>query len=429
MVNTQMARAKRGEITEEMRVVAGKEHLDPEEIRLKVAQGLVVIPANRNHASLSPEGIGAGLKTKINVNLGISKDCANTEAELDKVRRALAMKAEAIMDLSNYGKTAVFRRQLIDLSPALIGTVPMYDAIGYLDKKLEDITPDEFLAVVAKHARDGVDFVTIHAGLNRQTVEHFKRTSRVTQIVSRGGSLLYAWMEMNRAENPFYEYFDRLLDICAEYDVTLSLGDACRPGSLSDATDASQIEELIVLGELTERAWQKGVQVMIEGPGHVPLNEIAANVQLEKKLCHGAPFYVLGPLVTDVAPGYDHITSAIGGALAGAAGADFLCYVTPAEHLRLPSLEDMREGIIAAKIAAHAADVAKGIPGASEWDREMSRARQALDWGRMFELAIDREKAERYRQESMPAHSDSCTMCGEMCSMRLMNRIKGGGGA
>lgn len=423
MPNTQMARAKQGEITEAMRTVAEKEHMSPEEVRRRVAQGLVVIPANHHHHSLSPEGVGAGLKTKINVNLGISRDCANTEAELDKVRKALDMKAEAIMDLSNYGKTTVFRQRLIELSPAMIGTVPMYDAIGYLDKKLEDITPDEFLGVVEKHARDGVDFVTIHAGLNRQTVEHFKRTSRVTNIVSRGGSLLYAWMELNKAENPFYEYFDRLLEICAEHDVTLSLGDACRPGSLADATDASQIEELIVLGELTERAWQRGVQVMIEGPGHVPLNEITANVQLEKKLCHGAPFYVLGPLVTDIAPGYDHITSAIGGAIAGAAGADFLCYVTPAEHLRLPSLEDMQEGIIAAKIAAHAADIAKGIPGAAEWDREMSQARQALDWEKMFGLALDREKAERYRRESLPTHSDSCTMCGEMCSMRLMNRI------
>lgn len=270
---------------------------------------------------------------------------------------------------------------------------------------------------------DGVDFLTIHAGLNRETVEHFKRSSRVTKIVSRGGSLLYAWMEMNNAENPFYQYFDEVLDICAEYDVTLSLGDACRPGSLADATDASQIAELITLGELTQRAWAKNVQVMIEGPGHVPLNEIEANVVLAKKLCHGAPFYVLGPLVTDIAPGYDHITSAIGGALAGAAGADFLCYVTPAEHLRLPTLEDMHEGIIAAKIAAHAADIAKGIPGAADWDREMSKARQDLNWERMFDLAIDKEKAERYRRESMPVYSDSCTMCGEMCSMRLMNKM------
>lgn len=420
-----MAAAKRGEITEAMRVVARKENLPAEEIRQKIAQGVVVIPANHNHRSLDPEGVGAGLKTKINVNLGISKDCASIETELDKVRKAIEMKAEGIMDLSNYGKTTEFRRRLVEMSPAMIGTVPMYDAIGYLEKKLEEITPEEFLAVVEKHAQDGVDFVTIHCGLNRQTVEHFKRTPRVTNIVSRGGSLLYAWMELNQAENPFYEYYDRVLDICAEYDVTISLGDACRPGSLADATDATQIEELIVLGQLTQRAWDRDVQVMIEGPGHVPLHEIQANVQLQKKLCHGAPFYVLGPLVTDVAPGYDHITSAIGGAIAGGAGADFLCYVTPAEHLRLPTVDDMREGIIAAKIAAHAADIAKGIPGAADWDRAMSTARQNLDWDKMFELAIDREKAERYRRESTPTHADSCTMCGEMCSMRLMNRIKG----
>lgn len=424
MKSTQMAEAKLGNITEAMRLVAEKENLPAETIRERVAAGTIVIPANFHHHSLSPEGVGQGLRTKINVNLGISRDCANIEAELDKVRQALVMKAEAIMDLSNYGKTADFRKQLIDMSSAMIGTVPMYDAIGYLDKKLEDIRPEEFLAVVEQHAQDGVDFVTIHAGLNRQTVEHFKRTQRVTQIVSRGGSLLYAWMEKNRRENPFYEYFDELLEICVKHDVTLSLGDACRPGSLADATDASQIEELIVLGELAKRAWERGVQVMIEGPGHVPLNEIVANVQLEKKLCHGAPFYVLGPLVTDIAPGYDHITSAIGGALAGASGADFLCYVTPAEHLRLPSLDDMKEGIIAARIAAHAADIAKGIPGASDWDRAMSQARQALNWEKMFDLAIDREKAEAYRKESTPTHADSCTMCGEMCSMRLMNSLK-----
>lgn len=422
-MTTQMEAAKRGEITEAMRIVAQKENLSAEEICSRVARGTIAIPANRHHQSLNPEGVGEGLRTKINVNLGISKDCANIDAELEKVRKAIEMNAESIMDLSNYGKTAEFRQRLIELSPAMIGTVPMYDAIGFLDKKLQDITPQEFLAVVDKHARDGVDFMTIHVGLNRQTVEHFKRNKRLTNIVSRGGSLLYAWMELNQAENPFYEYFDQVLDICAEHDVTLSLGDACRPGSLVDATDAAQIEELIVLGELTQRAWERNVQVMIEGPGHVPLNEIQANVLLEKKLCHGAPFYVLGPLVTDIAPGYDHITSAIGGAIAGAAGADFLCYVTPAEHLRLPTLDDMKEGIIATKIAAHAADIAKGIPGAIEWDIAMSTARQGLDWSKMFDLAIDREKAERYRKESNPAHEDSCTMCGEMCSMRLMNKI------
>ena len=423
-MSTQMERAQNGEITAAMQTVAAKEGLPGEEIRKRVANGSVVIPANIKHTSLSPEGVGRGLKTKINVNLGISPECTNIENELSKVQMAIDMQAEAIMDLSNYGQTAEFRRRLIAMSPAMIGTVPMYDAIGFLDKKLENITPQEFLAVVEQHARDGVDFMTIHAGINRETARHFQQTSRVTNIVSRGGSLLYAWMEMNGQENPFYEYFDDLLDICSKYDVTLSLGDACRPGSLADATDGAQIAELIVLGELTKRAWQSNVQVMIEGPGHVPLHEVTANVLLEKKLCHGAPFYVLGPLVTDIAPGYDHITSAIGGAIAASAGADFLCYVTPAEHLRLPTVDDVREGIIAAKIAAHAGDVAKGLPGAADWDREMSQARQDLDWDKMFSLALDREKAERYRRESTPQHQDSCTMCGEMCSMRLMNRLK-----
>lgn len=422
-MSTQMEQAKQGIITTAMQTVAAKEELTAEEIRLRVAAGSIVIPANRNHTSLSPEGVGLGLKTKINVNLGISPDCVNLDSELAKVRMALDMKAEAIMDLSNYGKTVEFRHRLIDMSPSMIGSVPMYDALGYLDKKLEDITPQEFLAVVEQHARDGVDFVTIHAGINRETGRHFQQTSRLTNIVSRGGSLLYAWMELTGHENPFYEYFDDLLDICAEYDVTLSLGDACRPGSISDATDGAQISELIVMGELTKRAWKRHVQVMIEGPGHVPLNEIITNVQLAKRLCHGAPFYILGPLVTDVAPGYDHITSAIGGALAASVGADFLCYVTPAEHLRLPTLEDVREGIVAVKIAAHSGDVAKGIPGAAEWDRKMSQARQDLNWEKMFELALEREKPERYRKESSPEHQDSCTMCGEMCSMRLMNRI------
>lgn len=406
-----------------MRIVADKEKMEVEELRELVAEGKVVIPANKNHKSLSPEGIGQGLRTKINVNLGISKDCCNMEKELEKVKTALSMKVEAIMDLSNYGKTEHLRRKIVDMSTAMLGTVPIYDAIGFYEKELKDITVDEFFRVVEKHGEDGVDFITIHAGLNRETAETFKRNPRLTNIVSRGGSLLFAWMELNKAENPFYEYYDRLLDICEKYDMTISLGDACRPGSIKDASDASQIKELIVLGELTKRAWKRNVQVMIEGPGHMPLNEIQANMLLEKKLCHGAPFYVLGPLVTDIAPGYDHITSAIGGAIAAASGADFLCYVTPAEHLRLPTLEDMKEGIIASKIAAHAADIAKGIKGAVEWDNAMSKARADLDWEKMFELSIDEEKARRYRKESSPEHSDSCTMCGKMCSMRTMKKV------
>ena len=424
--STQMDAAKKGIITKEMEMVASKENKNAKEIMDLVAKGRVAIPANINHKNLSAEGVGEGLKTKINVNLGISKDCPECETEMEKVKIAIEMKAEAIMDLSNYGKTEGMRRRIVDMSPAMIGTVPMYDAVGFYDKELKDITAKEFLDVVEKHGKDGVDFVTIHAGLNRETVETIKRNPRLTSIVSRGGSLLFAWMELNNAENPFYEYYDELLEICERYDITLSLGDACRPGSVNDATDASQIKELITLGELTKRAWKKNVQVIIEGPGHMPLNEIKANMLLEKKLCHGAPFYVLGPLVTDVAPGYDHITSAIGGAIAATYGADFLCYVTPAEHLRLPILEDMKEGIIATRIAAHAADIAKGIPGAIEWDNKMSKARADINWEEMFNLAIDPEKARRYRAESKPHDEESCTMCGKMCSVRTMKKIMNG---
>ncbi|WP_432662962.1 phosphomethylpyrimidine synthase ThiC [Wukongibacter baidiensis] len=423
---TQMDAARKGIITSEMEVVSTKESIDVEILRERIAEGKVVIPANKNHDSISPEGVGEGLRTKINVNLGISKDCCNIEKELEKVQAALDLKAEAIMDLSSYGKTEEFRTKLINMSPAMIGTVPIYDAVGFYDKELKDITAEEFLRVVEKHAQNGVDFMTIHAGINRETATVFKRNKRLNHIVSRGGSLLYAWMELNNMENPFFEHYDRILEICEKYDVTISLGDACRPGSINDATDASQIQELIVLGELTKRAWERNVQVMIEGPGHMAINEIAANMVIEKKLCHGAPFYVLGPLVTDIAPGYDHITSAIGGAIAASNGADFLCYVTPAEHLRLPNLDDMKEGIIATRIAAHAADIAKNIKGAKEWDYEMSTARQNLDWEKMFNLAIDPEKARRYRKESTPEHEDSCTMCGKMCSMRNMNKVMEG---
>lgn len=420
---TQMDAARKGIITKEMDTVARKENIDVNRLRELVAAGKVVIPANKNHTNLEPEGIGEGLRTKINVNLGISRDCCNIDLELEKAKKALEMKAESIMDLSSYGKTQEFRKKLINLSHAMIGTVPVYDAVGFYSKELKDITVREFLEIIERHARDGVDFMTIHAGINRSTVERFKKNERLTNIVSRGGSLIFAWMELNNRENPFYEYYDDILNICEKYDVTISLGDACRPGSIHDSTDASQIEELIVLGELTKRAWERNVQVMVEGPGHMAVNEIPGNMILQKRLCYGAPFYVLGPIVTDIAPGYDHITGAIGGAIAAANGADFLCYVTPAEHLRLPTLEDMKEGIIAAKIAAHAADIAKGIRGSRDWDNQMSKARADLDWNRMFELAIDPEKARRYREESVPAYEDSCTMCGKMCSMRNMKKI------
>ena len=361
-MTTQMDAAKEGTVTAAMQVVAKREQMNPEHLRKQVAAGQVVIPASTNHRGLVPAGIGQGLRTKVNVNIGVSRDCCDTGLELEKARTAIALKADAIMDLSCHGKTREFRRRLIEMSPLMIGTVPVYDAVGLLGKELKDISVDEFFQVVETHAQDGVDFMTIHCGMNHTTAERLKRNKRLTRVVSRGGSLLFAWMELNRQENPFYEHYDRLLEICAAHDITLSLGDACRPGSIHDSTDAAQVEELIVLGELTRRAWDKNVQVMIEGPGHMAINEIAANMLMEKRLCHGAPFYVLGPLVTDVAPGYDHITSAIGGAIAAANGADFLCYVTPAEHLRLPSLEDVREGVIAARIAAHAADIAKGIP-------------------------------------------------------------------
>ena len=423
---TQMDAAKKGISTQQMATVAKKEGLSERKLMELVAKGQVAIPANINHLNLSPEGVGKGLSTKINVNLGISKDCCNIDLELEKVKKALDLKADAIMDLSSYGKTKEFREKLVQLSPAMIGTVPIYDAVGLYEKELQEISEKEFLDVVEEHARCGVDFVTIHAGLTRSTIERIKKTSRLTSIVSRGGSLLYAWMELNNKENPFYQNFDQLLDICERYDVTLSLGDACRPGSIHDATDAAQVEELIVLGELTKRAWARNVQVIIEGPGHMALNEIASNMTLAKRLCYGAPFYVLGPIVTDVAPGYDHITSAIGGAIAAANGADFLCYVTPAEHLRLPTLEDMKEGIIAARIAAHAADIAKGICKARDWDNKVSKARVDLDWEKLFEMVMDPEKARRYRLESTPLHEDSCTMCGKMCSMRNMKKLKEG---
>lgn len=423
---TQMDAARKGIVTQQMETVAKKEGKSVEEIRELLAEGKVIIPANKNHKALDPEGIGQGLKTKINVNLGISKDCCNFEFEMEKVKKALELKAESIMDLSSYGKTREFRKRLISISPAMVGTVPVYDAVGFYDKELSTITAEEFLDVVEKHAEDGVDFMTIHAGMNKKTAERFRRNKRLTNIVSRGGSLLFSWMELTGNENPFYEYYERLLDIFEKYDVTISLGDACRPGSINDSTDASQVEELIVLGELTKRAWERNVQVMIEGPGHMAINEIEASMVIEKRLCHGAPFYVLGPIVTDVAPGYDHITSAIGGAIAAANGADFLCYVTPAEHLRLPDIDDMKEGIIASKIAAHAADIAKGIKGARDWDYEMSKARRNLDWEKMFQLAIDEEKARKYRESSKPEFEETCTMCGKMCAVRNINKVLNG---
>lgn len=423
---TQMNAARQGIITDEMRTVAEKEGIAPEKLMEYVAAGTAIIPCNKNHKAISPAGVGSMLKTKINVNLGTSRDCKDLNMELEKVQSAVDMGAEAIMDLSSCGDTQKFRRLLTEKCPAMIGTVPIYDAVVYYHKPLIQITTDEWIDIVKMHAQDGVDFMTIHCGINKETAVKFKRNKRLMNIVSRGGSIIFAWMEMTGNENPFYERFDEIVDICQQYDVTLSLGDACRPGCIMDATDAPQIEELITLGELTKRAWEKDVQVMIEGPGHMPLNQIAANMEIEKTLCHGAPFYVLGPLVTDIAPGYDHITAAIGGAVAAMNGAAFLCYVTPAEHLRLPDLDDVKEGIIASKIAAHAADIAKGLPGATDWDLKMDKARKVLDWEKMFDVAIDPEKARRYRESSKPEKEDTCSMCGNFCAVKNMNRILDG---
>ena len=423
---TQMDAARKGILTKELLAVAKKEQMEPEKLVKLVAAGQVVIPANKCHTCLDPNGIGSALRTKINVNLGTSRDLNDLDMELQKVNDAVAMGAESIMDLSSFGDTQKFRRKLTAECPTIIGTVPIYDAVVYYHKPLREITSEEWLQIAEMHAKDGVDFLTIHVGINQNTAERFKKMKRLTNIVSRGGSIIFAWMEMTGQENPFYEHFDRLLDICQEYDVTLSLGDACRPGCLEDATDVSQLEELLTLGELTRRAWEKNVQVMIEGPGHMPLDQIAANMKIQQSVCKGAPFYVLGPLVTDVAPGYDHITAAIGGAIAASAGASFLCYVTPAEHLRLPNRDDVKEGIIASRIAAHAADIAKGIPGAKEWDRKMAQARARLDWEEQFSLAIDPEKARRYRAESKPEKEDTCSMCGNFCAVKNMNRILSG---
>ena len=420
---TQMDAARKGIITEAMKQVADYENMSAVTIRDLVAKGQVAIPANKNHTCLKPYGIGTKLKTKINVNLGTSKDCLDMDVEMEKVQEAVNLGAESIMDLSSFGDTRKFRTKLTSECSAIIGTVPIYDAVVYYNKALKSITSRDWIDGVRMHAEDGVDFMTIHCGINKATAQRFKNTKRHMNIVSRGGSIIFAWMELTGNENPFYEYYDEILDICNQYDVTISLGDACRPGCIEDAGDISQIEELVTLGELTQRAWDKNVQVMIEGPGHMPLNQIRSNMEIEQTICKGAPFYVLGPLVTDVAPGYDHITAAIGGAIAATYGASFLCYVTPAEHLRLPTVEDVKEGIIASKIAAHAADIAKGVPGAKDWDHQMGEARRELDWEKQFDLAIDGDKARRYRAESKPEKEDTCTMCGKMCAVRNINKI------
>lgn len=421
-MKTQMAYAKEGVFTTQMQAVAQKEDVSEEFLLSSIANGTIIIPANINHKSLDPHGIGAGLRTKVNVNLGVSNDCIDYSEEMQKVTLSHDFGIESIMDLSNYGKTSHFRDELINVSKAMIGTVPVYDAVGFLEKDLKDISAKDFIDVVYHHAKSGVDFMTIHAGINSRAAFMFEQAHRLTNIVSRGGSVLYAWMKMKQAENPFYEYFDDLLEICAKFDVTLSLGDALRPGSTHDASDTAQLAELLELSLLTQRAWQANVQVMIEGPGHMSIDEIEANVKLQKRVCKGAPFYVLGPLVTDIGAGYDHISGAIGGAVAAAAGADMLCYVTPAEHLRLPNLNDVRDGIVATKIAAHAGDIAK-LPKEREIDDKMSKARQEINWGKMFGYAIDGKKARAMFNERKPEELNSCSMCGKMCAMNTMNVI------
>lgn len=422
---TQIDFARAGQITPQMKEVAECEHRDPEYIRERVADGRIAIPANIVHIKkgMRAFGVGEGLSTKVNVNLGISGDKADAAEEWKKVKIAEDFGADAIMDLSNSGKTRQFRQQLIDETPLMVGTVPMYDAIGYMEKPLVKLTKDDLLEVVRAHAEDGVDFMTIHCGINKSVIKTFKETGRLMNIVSRGGSLLFGWMEVTGNENPFYEFYDEVLEICHEYDVTISLGDSCRPGCLYDSNDATETAEMIELGKLCKRAWAAGVQVMVEGPGHMALDEIAANMKLQKRLCHNAPFYVLGPLVTDIGVGYDHITAAIGGAISASSGADFLCYVTPAEHLCLPNAQDVLDGLMATKIAAHAADIAKKVPHARDMDDKMGQARRKLDWDAMWKCALDPVTGKKRYEESPAATEGTCTMCGKMCAVRTVNKV------
>ena len=424
---TQLELAKKGTISEQMRLVAEREGVAVEVVCKGVADWLIVIPANTNHVNLAPRGIGQGLTTKVNANIGTSSDFADTDTELKKLQIAVDAGADAIMDLSTGGDISAIRREIIAACSLPIGTVPIYQAgIGAIANHgaIVELKVDELFSVIEEHARDGVDFITVHCGVTQDSVARLKKQGRVTDVVSRGGAFLIGWMLHNERENPLYEYYDRLLEIAGEFDVTLSLGDGMRPGCLADATDRAQIEELIIIGELVERARRAGVQVMVEGPGHLPLDQIEANVRLQKSICKGAPFYVLGPLVTDVAAGYDHITGAIGGAIAAAYGADFLCYVTPAEHLSLPDPEDVRQGVIASRIAAHAADIVKGVNGALEWDKNMAIARKKLDWDEQARLSLDPELS-RCTHSKHTSTGKACSMCGDYCAMELMAKYLG----
>lgn len=418
---TQLAKARAGITTPEMKLVAEKEHVDVQTLRDRIAEGRVVIPANINHKDLVPCGIGEGLFIKVNANIGTSSDRISLEDEIAKLNVAVEAGADTVMDLSTGGDIDLFRRKILQESKVPIGTVPIYQAVVRAINEMGGVphlTVDDIFEVIEKQAEDGVDFITVHCGLTRAALEMLKAQGRIMDIVSRGGAFLTAWMLHNDRENPLYENYDRLLSIAKKYDITLSLGDGLRPGCLADATDRAQIHELMTLGHLTKIAWEQDVQVMIEGPGHVPLNQIKANILLEKQMCHHAPFYVLGPLVTDIAAGHDHVACAIGGAVAGEAGADFLCYVTPTEHLSLPAIEDVREGVIVTKIAAHAADIARGNRLAMERDLMMSRARKALDWEAQMKYAIDPLKARKIRGENPPCEEDVCTMCGKYCAVK-----------
>jgi phosphomethylpyrimidine synthase len=422
MAMTQLEEARNGRISEEMKICAEKEGVSPEFIRKGVAEGNIVVVRNNTHTAISPLAIGKGLRTKINANIGTSGDHTDLDVELEKVKVSVAAGADTIMDLSTGGDLGAIRKAILKASSVALGTVPIYQAAAAMlaaKKAIVAMTADDIFAVIEKNGEDGVDFITVHCGVSRRSVASVEAQGRILGIVSRGGSITANWMRCNEMENPLYEYYDRLLEIAHRYDMVLSLGDGLRPGCIADATDRGQMQELILLGELAKRARDKGVQVMIEGPGHVPIKDIQANVQLEKSLCSGAPFYVLGPLPTDIAPGYDHITAAIGGAIAGACGADFLCYVTPSEHLRLPSIEDVREGIMASRIAAHVADIAKGLPGAVEQDVMMARYRKAIDWQGQISTSIDQQKASRLLEKSTTAKEEGCTMCGELCAIKL----------
>lgn len=421
---TQMQLARAGKITREMQAVAKQEGIDVNLLRKRIGDGQVVICANVNHKGLTPYGVGKGLRVKVNANIGTSSTYPDIEPELEKLAEAVRCGAHSVMDLSTGNHIDESRRAIIAHSPIMVGTVPIYQATVKAIKErgaVVDMTVEDLLETIERQAKDGVDFMTIHCGVTRAAVKAMREEGRLMDIVSRGGSFIAGWMLHNKAENPLYEHFDEILSICERYDVTLSLGDGMRPGCLADASDRGQIIELLTLGELTQRAWDRGVQVMIEGPGHVPYDQIEANVKMEKELCHGAPFYVLGPLVTDIAPGYDHITAAIGGTLAATAGADFLCYVTPAEHLALPTIEDVHTGVITSRIAAHAADVAKGLPGARDWDIAMAKARKVLDWDKQLALAIDSAYAASKRSACNTPDEGACSMCGDYCAVEIMN--------